>query len=233
MKQIMNQTKNTITILLADDHWVVRQGFWALLAGEKDLQVIGEAETGRLAVERTVELQPDVVVMDIAMPLLNGMDAARKIQAAAPKTKVLILSAYSSDDYVDRVANCGASGYLLKQSSAALLTQAIRSLADGRTFFDPAVSKRRRQTTTQVGQADRSELKPMKPLSARESEVLRLIAEGEANKQIASVLDLSIKTVEKHRQRLMNKLQIHNTAGLTRYAFGNQVSGDNVQVAVI
>ena len=218
-----------ITVLLADDHEVVRQGFRSLLRMEKDISVIGEAQTGRIAVEMTKELRPDVVVMDIAMPLLNGMEAARQILAAGATSHVLILSAYSSDDYVDRVVKAGGRGYLLKQSSAKLLAAAIRELAQGRPFFDPALSQRF------IGAASAAKVNGKLPpkekvLSAREGEILQLIAEGAANKQIASILNLSIKTVEKHRQRLMDKVGIHNTAGLTRYALANGVIEDGVQV---
>jgi DNA-binding NarL/FixJ family response regulator len=224
----------SITVLLADDHHIVREGFRSLLRAEKGIEVIGEAETGRIAVEMTKQLRPDVVVMDIAMPLLNGMEAARQIRGAVPTTNVLILSAYSSDDYVERVVSVGATGYLLKKSSLALLAKAIRVLAKGEVFFDPAIANR-------VGEVQSPAKKPTgiespktkKSLSSREEEILQLIAEGAANKQIAGILNLSIKTVEKHRQRLMNKLQIHNTAGLTRYALTNGVIEDGVRVTEI
>jgi DNA-binding NarL/FixJ family response regulator len=227
------QNMKTITVLLADDHDIVRQGFRALLKAEKGIEVIGEAETGRIAVEITKELQPDVVVMDIAMPYLNGMEAARQIRSAVPTTQVLILSAYSSDDYVDRVMSVGATGYLLKQSSATLLVKAIRTLGKGEVFYDPAISSRllASQPAGNVNGADKK--KPKTALSPREGEILQLIAEGAANKQIADILSLSIKTVEKIRQRLMDKLHIHNTAGLTRYALSKGVIEDGVQVTKI
>jgi DNA-binding NarL/FixJ family response regulator len=157
------------------------------------------------------------------------VEATRQIRAAAPKTSVLILSAYSNDDYVDRVMAVGAAGYLLKQSSVTLLANAIRDLSQGKTFYDPAISKRILGHQSPANKALPSGIKAKKPLSSREGEILQLIAEGAANKQIASILSLSIKTVEKHRQRLMNKLQIHNTASLTRYALTNGVIEDGVQ----
>ncbi|HTB62487.1 MAG TPA: response regulator transcription factor [Opitutales bacterium] len=211
-----------ITVLLADDHTVVREGFRALLRAEEDLEVIGEATTGRLAVEMTRQLQPAVVIMDIAMPLLNGVEATRQIRAAFPMTKVLIFSAYSSDEYIERVLTAGADGFLLKQSSSTLLAKAIRSVAKGETFFDPAIAKHLITNYRKSAQADPATQK-IKRLSSREEEILQLVAEGSANKQMADILGLSIKTIEKHRQRLMNKLGIHNTAGLTRYAINNGV----------
>lgn len=222
-----------ITVLLADDHDIVRQGFRAILQTEKSIKVIGEAETGRIAVELTKELKPDVVVMDIAMPFLNGMEAARQIRAAVPETQVLILSAYSSDDYVDRVMNVGATGYLLKQSSATLLVKAIRTLGKGEVFYDPAISSRLLTNPSTNGVNGAEKKKTKTALSPREGEILQLIAEGAANKQIADILNLSIKTVEKIRQRLMDKLHIHNTAGLTRYALSKGVIEDGVQVKQI
>ena len=174
-----------ITVLLADDHTVVRQGLRALLEAEEDMSVAGEAENGRQAVQMAKRLQPDVVVMDIAMPSLNGLEATRQISRESPKSKVLILSSYSDDEYVQQLTDAGASGYLVKQTAAQDLVAAR--------------------------------------LTPRELEVLQLIAEGYANKQIAGELFISIKTVEKHRQQLMHKLDIHDVAGLTRYAIAKGI----------
>jgi len=224
----------SISVLLADDHHIVREGFRSLLKADKNIEVVGEADTGRIAVEMTKQLRPDIVVMDIAMPLLNGMEATRQILDAAPNTKVLILSAYSRDDYVDRVISAGASGYLLKQSSVALLGKAILVLAKGEVYFDPAIVGCLGAVQSPSKNTDvQGKPKSKKSLSSREEEILQLIAEGASNKQIASILNLSIKTVEKHRQRLMNKLKIHNTAGLTRYALTNGVIEDGVRVTQI
>ena len=208
-----------ITVLLADDHTVVREGLRALLRAEADLAVIGEAQNGRLAVELTKKLRPAVVVMDFAMPQLNGLEATRQILLAVPATKVLILSAHNDDEYVECVIAAGAAGYLLKQSSAHILAEAIRAVEKGRPVFSPSIARR----LGDKGGRRRS------LLTSREEEVLQLVAEGAPNKQVAAELGISIKTVEKHRQHLMDKLDIHDTAGLTRYAIAAGVVESSVQ----
>ncbi len=208
----------TIRILLADDHTVVRQGLRRLLEAEPDISVVGEAGTGREAVHLTRKLRPDVVVMDIAMPRLNGLEAARQIARAMPGARVLVLSSYSDDEYIRRLTEIGAAGYLLKQTAAADLIRAVREAKRGRTFFSPAVSRRLLEHSRGFSEAGRSA--PPRPhrLTPREAEVLQLIAEGQPNKGIAAELSISIKTVQKHRQRVMDKLHLHETASLTRYA---------------
>jgi DNA-binding NarL/FixJ family response regulator len=210
-------TTKRITVLLADDHQIVREGFRSLLGHEGDIEVVGEADNGRLAVKLTQKLHPAVVVMDIAMPLLNGLEATRQIRKNFPGTKVLILSAHNDEAYLEQATALGASGFLLKQTSSHTLAQAIREVQQGKTFFSaPAASldrERSRPPASRGGRAKRQNL-----LSSREAEVLQLIAEGKPNKQIAAELDVSFKTVDKHRQHLMAKLDIHDTAGLTRYA---------------
>ena len=222
-----------ITVLLAEDHKIVREGLRKLLEGEADLKVVGEAETGRQAVEQVQRLRPDVVVMDIAMPLLNGMEATRQILKAVPGTRVLILSAHGDDAYVEQVMALGAAGYLLKQTSARILAQAIREVQKGKSFFSPAVARRLhepgRKGANRVTLLDRNGV----PLSPPEAEVLQLIAEGQANKQVAAELGISVKTVEKHRQRLMEKLDIHDTAGLTRYAIAAGIIESSIQLTII
>jgi two-component system, NarL family, nitrate/nitrite response regulator NarL len=209
-----------ITVLLAEDHQLVREGFRALLKHETDIEVIGEAEDGRQAVRLVRKLCPAVVVMDIAMPLLNGLEATRQIRKAVPETKVLILSAHSDDAYVEQVAALGANGFLLKQASARVLAEAIRDVHKGKTYFSSAIARRvderSRKTRDQTG--SKSNI-----LSSREIEVLQLIAEGKVNKQVAAELGLSFKTVDKHRQHLMSKLDIHDVAGLTRYAIAEGI----------
>jgi len=206
-----------ITVLLADDHTVVRQGLRALLEAEEDMSIAGEAENGRQAVQMAKRLQPDVVVMDIAMPSLNGLEATRQISRESPKSKVLILASYGDDEYVKQLTDGGASGYLVRQTAAQDLVAAIREAKKGNAFFSPAISKRLLEHyRASVGRPPGRKKTPR--LTPRELEVLQLIAEGYANKQIAGELFISIKTVEKHRQQLMRKLDIHDVASLTRYA---------------
>jgi DNA-binding NarL/FixJ family response regulator len=211
-----NSMTKTITVLLAEDHAIVREGFRKLLEAENDFQVVGEADNGRAAVEMTRKLRPDVVVMDIAMPRLNGLEATRQILKQLPVTRILILSAHSDDAYIAHLNAVGAAGYLIKQTSAHILAKAIREVARGNTFFGPSIVKRLQKRGADA--AGKSRPKQVAQLSSREMEVLQLIAEGQANKQIASELEISVKTVEKHRQSVMDKLRIHDTAGLTRYA---------------
>jgi two-component system, NarL family, nitrate/nitrite response regulator NarL len=208
-----------IRILLVEDHSVVREGVRALLTPEEDMEVVGEACNGREAVQMAGKLRPDVMIMDIAMPLLNGVEATRQILKSVPATRVLILSAHSEDAYVEQVMGAGAAGYLLKQSAANILVKAIRETHRGRTSFSPSISKRLGDIQEKsMGRAGGKPRKGAVRLTSREQEVLQLIAEGLANKETAAQLGISIKTVEKHRQHLMSKLGIHDTAGLTRYA---------------
>jgi DNA-binding NarL/FixJ family response regulator len=213
-----------IKVLLAEDHVMVREALRALLEMEKDIKIVAEAGDGRKAVALTLKLKPDVVVLDLAMPLLNGMEASRQILKALPDTKILILSAHSDEAYVERVMSLGASGYLLKQSAANTLATAIHAVLKGEEFFSAEVSQRRNRRRNDALRRGETGHDP-KPaaLTLREAEVLQLVAEGLANKQIAGELGISIKTVEKHRQTLMEKLGIHDTAGLTRHALATGV----------
>jgi len=222
-----------ITVLLAEDHEIVREGLRALLEHEDDIEVIGEAQTGRQAVKLTGKLRPDVVVMDIAMPLLNGLEATRQILQARPAIKVLILSAHSDDAYIEQIIGLGAAGYLIKQTSHDVLSRAIREVQKGKTFFSPSISKRLNHHYEKS--SDRIGLLKTKDdqLSSRETEVLQLVAEGNVNKETAAELGISIKTVEKHRQNLMKKLNIHDTAGLTRYAIATGIIESSVQLRIV
>jgi len=222
-----------ITVLLADDHAVVREGLRILLDAEADIEVVGEAETGRQAVELTRKLLPAVVVMDIAMPLLNGLEATRQILKALPATRILILSAHGDDAYVEQVIELGAAGYLIKQTSAVVLAKGIREAHKGKNFFSPSIARRlqNRRENSFHGAAARSKKNAVR-LTSREVEILQLIAEGKANKQTAAELGISIKTVEKHRQHLMSKLDIHDTAGLTRYAIAAGIIESGVQLTI-
>lgn len=212
-----------IKVLLADDHTIVRQGLRALLEAEPDITVVGEAGTGREAVQLTKKLLPDVVVMDIAMPTLNGLEATRQIAREVPSARLLVLSSYNDDEYVHQVTGAGATGYLLKQTAATDLIKAVRETRSGNAFFSPAISKRLVERYREAFQHGAPVKKQDSLLTSREAEVLQLIAEGRANKQIAAELSISIKTVEKHRQQVMNKLNIHDIAGLTRYAISRGV----------
>lgn len=222
-----------ITVLLAEDHTVVREGLRTLLEAEGDIEVIGEAESGRQAVRLAQKLRPAVVVMDVAMPLLNGLEATRQILKVVPSTKVLILSAHSDDAYVEQAIALGAAGYLIKQTSAHVLSKAVRQVEKGNTFFSPAISRRLHSHFEKTPKQAALLRKKGVRLSSREMEVLQLIAEGRANKQVAAELGISVKTVEKHRQRLMEKLNIHDTAGLTRYAISTGIIESSVQLTII
>lgn len=222
-----------ITVLLAEDHMIVREGLRKLLAAENDIAVVAEAATGRQALAMARKHRPAVIVMDIAMPLLNGLETTRRILKAVPEARVLILSAHSDDAYVERAQALGAAGYLIKQTSANCLSEAIREVHQGNTFCSPAVAgcflNRQREKPDRKG-------RPRTPdgcLSPREMEVLQLIAEGAANKLIAEDLGISIKTVEKHRSNLMRKLDIHDTASLTRYAIAAGIVESSVQLTIV
>jgi DNA-binding NarL/FixJ family response regulator len=222
-----------ITVLLADDHTVVREGLRTLLDGEGDIQVVGQAATGREAVELARKLRPCVVVMDIAMPVLNGLEATRQILKANPAAKVLILSAHSDDTYLEEVVSLGASGFMIKQTSARELCRAVRAIQQGNVFFSSTIAQRVRKQYRCLPSGGRLVRNRGTRLSSREVEVLQLIAEGCPNKRVASDLGISLKTVEKHRQRLMAKLAIHDTAGLTRYAIGAGIIESSVQVTIV
>jgi len=210
-------------VVLADDHTVVRQGLRALLMAEPDIEIVGEAENGRQAIQMTKRSTPDVVVMDVAMPVLNGIESTRQITRAVPGCKVLILSSYSDDEYVRQVTEAGAVGYLVKQTAASELLKAIREVNRGNVFFSPSIAKKLRAQHCEVSSGGQPSKWPADHLTTREAEVLQLIAEGRANKQIAGELGISIKTVEKHRQQVMNKLGIHDVAGLTRHAIAKGI----------
>jgi DNA-binding NarL/FixJ family response regulator len=220
-----------ITVLLAEDHMIVREGFRKMLELEGDFEVIGEAQDGRLAVALAKKLRPDVILMDIAMPLLNGLEATRQICKAAPAAKVLMLSAHNDDAYVTNALEAGAVGFLLKQTSAHDVCRAIREVHKGKTFFSPTIARHldHQKLAGHGGSARKNNI----ALTSREMEVLQLIAEGKANKQTAAELGIGTKTVEKHREHLMEKLDIHDTAGLTRYAISTGVIESSVQLTIL
>jgi DNA-binding NarL/FixJ family response regulator len=211
-----NKIMSNITVLLVDDHTIVRQGLRALLLSEGDISIVAEAQTGREAVELAAQHNPRIVIMDLAMPRLNGAEATRQILKAVPSARVIVLSTYGDDEHVQQALSAGAAAYLLKQTAAEDVVQAIREVVNGNAYFSPAIAKRLREQTRQ--ESNDAPTRPDVELTQREAEVLQLIAEGYANKQIAAELNLSVKTVEKHRQQVMQKLGIHNIAGLVRHA---------------
>src|SRR5450432_1577919 len=222
-----------ITVLLAEDHMIVREGLRKMLELEDDIEIVGEAQNGRQAVELVKKFRPEVVLMDIAMPLLNGLEATRQVLKAVPTTKVIMLSAHSDDAYVKNATDSGARGFLLKQTSAHDVCHAIREVQNGKTFFSPAISKRRSHLNPQSPGRAKKGGKKITELTSREMEVLQLIADGNANKETAAELGIGIKTVEKHREHLMEKLDIHDTAGLTRYAISTGIIESNVQLTIV
>lgn len=230
--RIMNRAK-PITVLLAEDHAMMRQALSALLERAGHFNVVGQAQNGREAVALAQTLRPDVIVMDLAMPVLNGLEAMRQILAANPAAKVIIISGHTENEYVDRTSMAGGVAFLEKQTSAEVLAKAICDVASGKTFFSPSTTQRRNHEMDGSRHRDGSLKVDGHKLTSRETEVLQLVAEGAANKQVAMELGISIKTVEKHRQNLMDKLNIHDTAGLTRYAISNGVIESNVRLRVV
>jgi DNA-binding NarL/FixJ family response regulator len=222
-----------ITVLLAEDHTIVREGFRKMLELEDDIEVVGEAQDGRQAVDMVKKLRPEVVLMDIAMPRLNGLEATHQVLKAIPATKVLILSAHNDDAYVKNATESGAMGFLLKQTSSHVVCEAIREVQKGKTFFSPSISRRHDRLNPQSRRRGGIHNKKAVQLTSREMEVLQLIAEGKANKETAAELGIGMKTVEKHREHLMQKLDIHDTAGLTRYAISAGIIESSVQLTII
>ncbi|MBS1872650.1 MAG: response regulator transcription factor [Acidobacteria bacterium] len=208
---------NPIRILLADDHTLVRDGLRALLERESDLQVIAEAGDGREAIRLAAEHRPDIVVMDLAMPVLNGMEATRRILAENPRVGVVILSMHQDESYVLGALDAGAKGYLLKDSIRSEVLQAIRAVREGRSFLTKRIARILQEDYVgqlrQRGLADRYEL-----LSSREREILQMVAEGRSNKEVAALLNISLTTVETHRAHILQKLDIHSVPELILYA---------------
>jgi DNA-binding NarL/FixJ family response regulator len=222
-----------ITVLLAEDHTIVREGFRKMLELEDDFEIVGEAQDGRQAVALVKKFHPEAVLMDIAMPLLNGLEATRQLLKAVPTTKVIMLSAHSDDAYVKNATDSGAVGFLLKQTSAHDVCRAIREVQKGKTFFSPSITKHLNHLNPQSLGRTGAFSKKAAELTSREMEVLQLIAEVKANKETASELGIGIKTVEKHREHLMEKLDIHDTASLTRYAISAGIIENSVQLTII
>jgi DNA-binding NarL/FixJ family response regulator len=215
--------------MLVDDHTVVRQGLRALLELHPDFDVVGEAANGCEAVALVEQIRPEVVVMDVAMPRLNGREATRQILKIAPESKVLVLSSYSDDECVGQMLKAGATGYLLKQALAGELAQAIRDVRRGVRVLSPAITSRRLAHRQPDLAPDRSAVRGR--LTARETQVLQLIGSGFSNREMAVELGISVKTVEKHRQQVMNKLDIHEVAGLTRFVISQGLDQGNKRLA--
>jgi two-component system response regulator NreC len=204
-----------IRILLADDHAVVRQGFKMILGAQPDMEIVGEAANGREAVELAEQLKPDIVVMDVAMPELNGIEATRRLVGALPHSRVIALSMHKDSVYVREILRAGARGYLLKDSGAEDLVRAIRAVAGGESWLSPAVSN------AVLDDYRRHVTNPIDLLTSREREVLQMLAEGKTNKEVAVVLNLSVYTVDAHRGRIMEKLNLHSINELVRFAVRN------------
>ncbi len=209
-------------ILVADDHGIVRQGLRSLLERQQEMEVIGEARDGREAVRLAKELDPYIIVMDIAMPQLNGIDAAEQVLRTSPETKIILLSMYADEEFMTRALTVGVKGYLLKDSAEVDLVRAVRAVASGKSFFSPSIAHALAEDYVRQLQSrgiqDSYEL-----LTAREREILQLLAEGKSNKDVATVLNVSPYTVETHRMHLMQKLNLHNTAEIVLYAVRKKI----------
>jgi DNA-binding NarL/FixJ family response regulator len=211
----------TLSILVADDHVVVRRGLRALLESQAKWKVIAEATNGREAVERAIRLRPDLVIMDLSMPELNGLEATVLLLKAIPNARVLILSMHNTEDLIQKTLNSGARGYVLKSDAERDLVKAVEAVLDNRTFFTPAVSdtvldclRQRERTGT---------ITPPEKLTTRERQILQLLAEGKSNKEVAGSLGISVRTVENHRAKIMRKLHLRTLSDLVRHAIRNKI----------
>lgn len=215
-----------IRLLVADDHTIVRRGLVHLLSLNPEVEIVGEAADGRAAVELAEREDPDVVLMDISMPVLNGLEATLQIRKRIPHARILILSAYDNDEYVLQVVRSGANGYILKNTTADELYTAIRTVHSGRSYFSPSVSRvilDESHGNGQDGDGHALSKAPQSPLTAREREILQLIAEGETHAQVAEQLHISVRTVDTHCNNIVKKLDIHDRSGLVTYAIKNGI----------
>ena len=212
---------SNIRVLLVDDHHLVRTGMRSLMQAMSDITVVGESGDGRAALELLTSLQPNIVLMDIAMPELNGLEATSRIAKEFPETRVIILSMHASEEYVLQALRAGASGYLVKNAAPEELELAIRAVARGETYLSPAIS---RHVVEELLGRSTASTNPVDALTPRQREILQLIAEGKSTKQIAASLSVSVKTVESHRAQLMERLDIRDVAGLVRFAIRHGVT---------
>ena len=208
---------NIIRVLLAEDHTIVREGIRSLLVGEEDIKVVGEARDGREAVRLAETLKPHVILMDIAMPVLNGIEATKQIKKQQPEIQVLILTMYDDETYIRYILQYGASGYILKQAAVEEVVSAIRIVSRGDSYLSPKVSRKVIDEYARIA-GDGFPKDVYDSLSDREREVLQLVSEGNSNKKISDLLFISVRTVEAHRTNLMRKLDLHSVSELTRYA---------------
>lgn len=213
---------SNIRALLVEDHTILRKGLCSLLENEYGIEVIGEAENGREAIEKAENLLPDVVVLDISLPLLNGLEVTRQLKKRFPEIKILILTMHTSDEFVFEILNAGAKGYVIKKAAPNELVSAIHAVYLGQSFFSPEISKMMLDRMVEKGQlTDESDVNEI--LTEREREILQLVAEGHSSRTIAEMLFVSLKTVENHRANIMKKLDIENLAGLIKYAISKGI----------
>ncbi|MCU7797312.1 MAG: response regulator transcription factor [Candidatus Thiodiazotropha sp. (ex Semelilucina semeliformis)] len=212
----MNSEKKKIVI--AEDHTILRAGLKALLTSNPDFEIIGEADNGRDAIRRVIELKPDLVIMDLSMPGMNGMDAVREIKDRMPEVKALVLTVHSEEEYVLASLQAGANGYVLKDATHNELLVAAERVLDGKTFLSPDITEKVVNSYLNTSNVSQEPVTRWDTVTQRERQILKLIAEGHTNKSMAEYLCISVKTVEKHRANLMKKLDLHNVSALTTYA---------------
>jgi DNA-binding NarL/FixJ family response regulator len=217
VKEKQPVTKKPYRIVIAEDHRILREGLRFLLSSNPDLEIVGEAEDGRSAIRCIDELRPDLVLMDLSMPKMNGLDAIAEVKNQCPDTKVLVLTVHKAEEYVFESLKAGADGYLLKDATHAELMLAVESVLDGKPYLSPGISGKLVAAYLEGRKPLRSELS-WDVLTRRERQVLKLVGEGHKNKEIADYLCVSVKTVEKHRANLMKKLDLHSASALTAYA---------------
>jgi len=213
---------SSISVLLAEDHTILRKGLCSLLENEYGIEVVGEAGNGREAIEKAEKLKPDIVVLDISLPLLNGIEVTKQLRKNLPEIKILILTMHTSDEFVFEVLNAGAKGYIIKKAAPDELVSAIHAISLGKSYFSPEISKMLIERKIETGQMQDGSI-TYKILTEREREVLQLVAEGHSSREIAEMLFLSIKTVENHRANIMEKLGLHNLTELIKYAISKGI----------